>query len=156
MEVLVISELKVSTEKKVEINCPFCNIDKSDKNITHVSELEFGSVFLNFNQSYLGRCLYIPEYHFNSLNEISEHLFLNFSKEVNFVARNIQELFNADLVNVAMLSNKVSHIHWHIIPRYTEDENWGFAPWPMNEKILPDSEMKLLREKIKLKLINAC
>jgi diadenosine tetraphosphate (Ap4A) HIT family hydrolase len=151
----VIEGTLISSEKRVRHNCPFCNIDKTINNNTHILDLDYGSLFLNYNQSYLGRCLYIPNNHFSSLDEISEDAFINFSKEVNFLAKNIQKLFNADLINIAMLGNKVNHIHWHLIPRYEGDENWGTAPWPMHEKNLSSSEIDDIRKKIKSMLINA-
>jgi diadenosine tetraphosphate (Ap4A) HIT family hydrolase len=32
-------------------------------------------------------------------------------------------------MNLASLGNAVPHIHWHLIPRYLEDPNWGDTIW---------------------------
>lgn len=142
-------------ESTSEKNCSFCMLLKSDRNITHVLNLEYGGLYLNYNQSYNGRCLYIPYQHFSNLKDIPKELFINYNQEIYFITNSIQELLEADLVNIAMLSNTVRHIHWHLIPRFKDDENWGFAPWPTKEKRLNETEINILKEKIQTALILA-
>jgi diadenosine tetraphosphate (Ap4A) HIT family hydrolase len=139
----------------VKIGCPFCTIDKNETNLSFIQEFEYGTLFLNYNQSYLGRCLYIPAFHYTSVTEIPSELFSLYYKELHFVAICLEDVLQADLINIAMLGNKIRHIHWHLIPRYKSDENWGFAPWPNQEVTLPTSTMKDLIEKIRQHFISA-
>lgn len=138
---------KLLLDTKIVVGCEFCEIF-SDKNPTKVLDLEYGALFLNYNQSFTGRCLYIPFDHYTNLNQITSENFMLYNNEIQFVAIKIQETFNSEIINIAMLCNKVRHIHWHLIPRYKSDKNWGNPPWP-NEpvEILPE-RLEYLKEKL--------
>jgi histidine triad (HIT) family protein len=128
-----------------DFTCPFCNLKKDDSNEFWVADLEYGSLYLNYNQSFKGRCLYIPFKHYKSLKDIKDLEFISYNKEILLIYRTLVDTFKADLVNIAMLGNKVNHLHWHLIPRYKNDANWGNAPWPNIEKKLSLKEIKILK-----------
>ncbi|MGH8886560.1 MAG: HIT family protein [Egibacteraceae bacterium] len=54
------------------------------------------------------------------------------------IARAIQSAFECARMNYAILGNEVAHVHWHLIPRYTTDPNWGRPPWPIMPKTQND------------------
>ncbi|WP_353431858.1 HIT family protein [Polynucleobacter sp. MWH-UH23A] len=41
----------------------------------------------------------------------------------------IREVMEPDKVNLAALGNMVPHIHWHVIPRYQDDDYFPGSPW---------------------------
>lgn len=47
------------------------------------------------------------------------------------IGRHIKSAFKADRMNYASLGNVVGQLHWHLIPRYEGDANWGGPPWPV-------------------------
>lgn len=136
-------------------NCAFCTIQRDDQNSTWILNLTYGSLFLNLNQSYLGRCLYVPFEHYKDLSTIDETDYMNYNQEVLFASNVIRNCVNADLVNIAMLGNKVAHVHWHIIPRYKNDPNWGNPPWPNDIKDIGPVKMKALLAKIRTAFVYA-
>lgn len=133
--------------------CPFCDIKRGPINDYWIKDLNHGSLFLNYNQSFEGRCIYMPFTHFNSLHDINEDLFNDFNKEVLFLSNILQRTFSAELINVAILGNAVKHLHWHLIPRYKNDSNYGKAPWPNQEKRLAHNDIQTLKERIKTQLL---
>lgn len=46
----------------------------------------------------------------------------------------LQEM-KADKVNLATLGNVVAHLHWHVIPRFTDDAHF---PAPVWASVKPD------------------
>lgn len=137
----------------VDVNCEFCKIPRGESNYSWVIDLEFGSIFLNFNQSYYGRCLYIPFSHHAHFKDIQDDLFIEYNREIYYIVNSLQDVLGADLINIAMLSNKVRHVHWHLIPRYEGDANWGNPPWPNVPKEISPKEFDQLKSKLKNKFI---
>lgn len=40
-----------------------------------------------------------------------------------------RRVLQADKINLASLGNQVSHLHWHVIPRYVDDLHFPAAVW---------------------------
>jgi diadenosine tetraphosphate (Ap4A) HIT family hydrolase len=41
----------------------------------------------------------------------------------------VREVMQPDKVNLASLGNVVPHLHWHVIPRYTDDAHFPAPVW---------------------------
>lgn len=41
----------------------------------------------------------------------------------------VREVMTPDKINLASLGNVVPHLHWHVIPRYTDDPHFPNAVW---------------------------
>lgn len=138
---------------KSKRNCIFCDILKeSEKDETFITRLEFGSLFLHRNQNYLGRCLYVSNVHIDNFPHIDYELFINLNREMLLVCKEIEKIFQPDLVNFASLGNVIRHFHFHIIPRYRHDPNWGSPPWPSGEKKLTKEDFEGLISTIRTSL----
>lgn len=137
-----------------QANCVFCHIAWTAENESWVCNLKFGGVFLNHNQSFEGRCLYIPFQHYQTLENLSEEQYINYNREILFISNNLKKELHADLMNTALLTNKVRHIHWHIIPRYANDSNWGEAPWPNHPVEIEKSALATLKKRIRTALLS--
>ncbi len=138
---------------KDKMDCRFCDMLKeSEKDETFITRLEFGSLFLHRNQNYLGRCLYVSNIHVDTFPHIDYELFINLNREMLLVCKEIEEIFQPDLVNFASLGNVIRHFHFHIIPRYRHDSNWGSPPWPSGEKKLTKKDFEELISMIRTSL----
>ncbi len=125
--------------------CKFCSMIKNKRNYdTFITELNYGYVFLNPNQSYKGRVIYILKEHIEDFTEVDNDLFLNFCGEMKQIAKITKQTLQNPLINVAILGNKIKHLHWHIIPRYKYDSRWNGPPWPIDTKLLNPDEYKEL------------
>ncbi len=134
------------------MECRFCELLKENNNDTFICKMKHGSLYLNFNQIFFGRTMYIFHQHIEDMTCIDTDNFFEVDKEIITVAKAIKKIFKPQLVNVASLGNHVQHLHWHIIPRYFDDPNWGNPPWPHGEKLLTSSEYRELSRKIQLEL----
>ncbi|MDC9725978.1 MAG: HIT family protein [Gammaproteobacteria bacterium] len=61
--------------------------------------------------------------------------------ESNFVAKALNNLVQADKMNVAALGNVVSQLHIHHVARYQGDETWPNPVWGKGEAV-PYSEQE--------------
>lgn len=50
-------------------------------------------------------------------------------KVVFSVETAIREIIQPDKINLASLGNKTPHLHWHVIPRFTDDKHFPNSHW---------------------------
>ena len=135
-------------------HCTFCDIlENKHENKTYIATLGCGSLFLNLNQHYTGRCLYILNDHCEYFHTLDDDVYVAFNNEVKKIGAVLNDLLKPDLINYALLGNHVQHVHWHIIPRYKNDGNWGHPPWPTKVLELSDDEYRALSLRIRERLM---
>ena len=140
----------LSGDYSMKDNCTFCKILKcKEADPTFISTLDCGSLFLNLNQHYPGRCLFILNHHSEHFHELEDEEFARFNRSIKLLGARLEALYRPDLINYALLGNHVQHVHWHIIPRYKTDENWGGPPWPASTKTLSEDEYRDVALKIR-------
>ena len=66
----------------------------------------------------------------------------------------IREVIQPEKINLASLGNKTPHMHWHLIPRFTDDKHfpnshWGEALRNDLPKSLNKTQISALADKIK-------
>lgn len=122
-------------------NCTFCNLLMDEKNISRIKTMKYGVLFVNYNQYYKGRLMYVYNKHAHDITEIDEDTLIVIQKEILHICKIIKQLYSPDTINIATLGNYVQHLHWHIIPRYKDDITWGNPPWPHDRKIINDDEI---------------
>jgi len=93
--------------------------------------------------------MYVYKEHLRDITEIDLSELLEVETEIHRVACIIRKEFSPDLINVASLGNHAQHLHWHIIPRYKTDANWGNPPWPHKDRFITDGEKHSLIQRIK-------
>jgi diadenosine tetraphosphate (Ap4A) HIT family hydrolase len=129
-----------------------------------IREYKHWGVYLHKNQYFLGR-VYIWAKREDAVDlmqmttEEREELF-DIGRAVNNA---LSELFKPDLMNYAALGNISTHLHLHVIPRYSSsrtfagqkfvDERWGknYAPYNYDFET-PESVLVKIRDSIREKL----
>jgi len=99
-----------------------------------------------------GRCIVTMRDHFDHLSDVPAFQLMTFMEEIQFCVDAIVEVTSSSRVNVAILGNAESHVHAHLIPRYSEKEALpNKAPWedprPKGQLSVPEEDV--LREKIR-------
>lgn len=89
------------------MDCIFCNLLKNDEDETLIYRFTNGSVYLNKNQFFYGRVLYVLDNHFIDITEVPADIFVETSQNLQILAKVIKSVTGADLINVASLGNYV-------------------------------------------------
>jgi diadenosine tetraphosphate (Ap4A) HIT family hydrolase len=74
----------------------------------------------------------------------------------------LREVIQPDKINLASLGNKTPHMHWHLIPRFTDDKHFPNSHWgaATNDALRPNihapSRASILTLQDKIKAHIAC
>jgi diadenosine tetraphosphate (Ap4A) HIT family hydrolase len=90
-----------------------------------IADLRVSRVFLFKEQTYRGRCLVAYNGHVNDLNELSDEERNAFMADVVQVTRAMQKAFNPEKINYGAYSDKLSHLHFHLAPKYVDGPDYG-------------------------------
>lgn len=135
-------------------NCLYCTQDQLRKELMiEICKLDVSTVYLFREQSHYGRCIVTFKDHNIELFELSDADLLSFMKDVNRVATVINNLFKPDKINYGAYSDKLKHLHMHLVPKYTDGLDFGNV-FLMNPKqtYLKESEYEQMADKIRTAL----
>ena len=90
-----------------------------------ICHLRVSRAFLFKEQTYRGRCLVAYDGHVNDLNELSDEQRDLFMADVAQVTRAMQALFKPEKINYGAYSDKLSHLHFHLAPKYVDGPDYG-------------------------------
>jgi len=115
-----------------------------------IAKLSVSRAFLFKEQTYRGRCLVAYDEHVNDLNELSDEQRDAFMADVVKVTRAMQKAFNPEKINYGAYSDKLSHLHFHLAPKYVDGPDYG-GVFRMNpgEVYLTDAEYEEMIAQIK-------
>lgn len=106
--------------------CLYCqNNDTLHNLMIEIAPLAVSRVFLFKEQTYQGRCLVAYNGHVNDLNELDDEQRNAFMADVVRVTRAMQKVFNPKKINYGAYSDKLSHLHFHLVPKYVDGPDYG-------------------------------
>lgn len=106
--------------------CIYCTKhDVRNTIMIYITDLSVSKVFLFREQTYRGRCLVAYNGHVNDLNELSDEERNAFMADVVKVTRAMQKVFNPEKINYGAYSDKLSHLHFHLAPKYVDGPDYG-------------------------------
>jgi diadenosine tetraphosphate (Ap4A) HIT family hydrolase len=127
----------------IDNNCSYCvEGELVAKFGIKICELNATKVYLFKEQSHKGRVIVASKYHVSEMIELTDEQRNEFFADVNHVAEAIHKAFNPDKVNYGAYGDTGHHLHFHLVPKYKDDEfEWGgtFAMDP-KRKTLSDAE----------------
>ena len=137
------SELPPWDDLKSGAGCPLCAPrPKRNEFIYFVASLEVSSLYLSRNQASHGACLLVFDpRHAVRLDQLSKNEWSEYANDLQRAETAIMRVSDADHINVELLGNAVPHLHWHIIPRYKDEERWGGPIWTTNLSELPQRRL---------------
>ena len=134
--------------------CLYCTNNETLHNLMiEIAALKVSRAFLFKEQTYRGRCLVAYNGHVNDLNELSDEERNAFMDDVVRVTRAMQRVFNPEKINYGAYSDKLSHLHFHLAPKYIDGPDYG-GTFRMNpgETYLTDEEYQAMINAIKAEL----
>jgi ATP adenylyltransferase len=133
-------------------DCLYCRKDQrlSDLMI-EVTALQVSTLFLFKEQTHHGRCVVAYRGHVNELFELADAELALFTQDVARAAKAIKTAFNPAKINYGAYSDKLPHLHMHLVPKYTDGAAWGttFTMMPDPKKHLTETAYTDVIAKIK-------
>ncbi len=115
-------------------NCELCN--------PAVGDVVFASpqwrVLLVDDANYPGFCRVVWNAHVREMTDLTEAERNALMAAVWIVEQVIRDIMQPHKINLASFGNMVPHMHWHIIPRYTDDAHFPNPVWANANTVLPD------------------
>ncbi|NQU83666.1 MAG: HIT family protein [Parcubacteria group bacterium] len=133
-------------------DCLFCKIINGQVPATKVYENDKVVAFLDISPVNQGHTLVVPKEHSENLLDISDDVLCEVSIATKKVGQAIVSGlgvggFNLIQNNGSVAGQVISHFHWHLIPRHSDD---GLALWSQGK--YKEGEEDEVAEKIKSKL----
>ncbi len=136
----------------IDNTCAYCvEGELVDKFGIKICDLNASKVYLFKEQSHKGRVIVASKYHVSEMIELSDEERNAFFADVNLVANALHKAFSPNKVNYGAYGDTGHHLHFHLVPKYADDEfEWGstFAMDP-KRKTLTDAEYNELIAEIK-------
>ncbi len=121
------------------MDCIFCKIINGDIKSYTVYEDELVKVFLDINPNTNGHMLLVPKKHYNNIMDLDESLTQNIHTVIKHLYGIIKDKLGCVGLTICQnndFGQEVKHIHFHLIPRYSNDE----FKITKNDKILVNIE----------------
>ncbi|MBU1037211.1 HIT family protein [Patescibacteria group bacterium] len=131
------------------MECIFCKIVEGDLPCYKIYEDKRLIAFLDINPVNKGHVLVCPKDHYLNFLDTPVDLIKDLIVAAHYLAAAVTEAvgakdFNLGINNGKIAGQMIDHVHFHIIPRFTND---NLHPWP--GKTLADDEMKRIMGNIK-------
>jgi diadenosine tetraphosphate (Ap4A) HIT family hydrolase len=124
-----------------------------------IAELETGYAVLADNQHIPGYTIFVCKTCVAELHELEPVVRSRFLEEMALVAEATFRAFQPRKLNYELLGNSVSHLHWHLLPRYADDPNpmwpvWNNEAWMNAPKRTPidAAELAAMRDRVRAAL----
>lgn len=107
-------------------NCLYCTNNETLHNLMiEIAPLSVSRVFLFKEQTYRGRCLVAYNGHVDDLHDLTDKERNAFMKDVTRVTRAMAKVFNPEKINYGAYSDKLSHLYFHLAPKYIDGPDYG-------------------------------
>ena len=126
--------------------CPFCRIVRDELPAYIVYEDDNCLAFLDERPVFPGHTLLVPKQHYETLLDVPQHLLVSLFSKVQLLTRAIRSGFGSDGAFIGInhrVSQRVPHLHIHLVPRKFKDGLRGFF-WPRGryESVAQASEVQ--------------
>lgn len=148
----------MKSNKKMKLSdpkdCLYCQNNHTLHDLMiEIASLSVSRVFLFKEQSYYGRCLVAYNGHVHDLNMLNDEDRNAFMADVVRVTKAMQLVFNPQKINYGAYSDKLSHLHFHLAPKYEDGPDFGNTFTMNPQKIyLSDKGYEAMIDKIKAAL----
>lgn len=134
----------------IDNNCAYCmEGDLAAKFGIKICELDTCKVYLFKEQSHRGRVIAAHKKHVGDMTELTADERKAYFEDIAKISNALQEIFKPQKVNYGAYGDTGHHLHFHLVPKYTDEFEWGgtFAMNP-DRVYLSEDEYKELIDKI--------
>lgn len=138
----------------MDMNCAYCAEGALVEAFgIKICELPASKVYLFKEQSHKGRCIVASKFHVSELIDLSESDRDAFMADVCKVSAAIHKLYQPAKVNYGAYGDTGCHLHFHLVPKYTDEFEWG-GTFAMNPKLktLDDAQYAEMAAALKAEL----
>jgi ATP adenylyltransferase len=131
--------------------CLYCQKNETLHNLMiKICDLGVSQLFLFKEQSHPGRCNVVYKDHAVDLQDLTDDQRNAFMGDVAKAGKAIAKAFNPDKINYGSYGDKLSHLHFHLVPKYKDGFGFG-GVFEMNPQktYLSDKEYEVVIEKIR-------
>ena len=106
-------------------NCVYCETDAGE---ILWSDNRCRVIFIA-DTPFAGLCRVVWKDHVPEFTDIDETARTHLMRVVAAVESGQRKLLSPDKINLAALGTQVPHLHWHVIPRYSDDSHYPDPMW---------------------------
>jgi len=132
------------------ISCELCQLPGGE--ILHQDALL--RVVLVDDPDYPGFCRIIWQRHIKEMSDLSPAERQNLFDWLIRCEQALRTTLNPDKINLASLGNMVPHLHWHVIPRFSDDTHFPSPIWAPAQRNAARANPIDLAERLKIALGN--
>ena len=130
------------------MDCIFCKIIKGDIPSYKIYEDEYTYAFLDISKDIDGHTLVVCKKHYNNVLDADEETLAHVMSTIKKISNHYINNCGYDGVNILNNNNEaaeqsVMHLHFHIIPRYNNDNNKVFPTLDDSKSSLEEMYDKL-------------
>jgi diadenosine tetraphosphate (Ap4A) HIT family hydrolase len=136
-------------------DCQYCRKDQRLHDLMiDLAPLSVSTLYLFKEQTYRGRCVVAYHGHVNELYELPDAELAKFMVDVARAAKAIRTAMGAAKINYGAYSDKLPHLHVHLVPKYVDGPAWGttFTMMPDPKVLLSADEYTAIGAKIRAAL----
>lgn len=140
----------------IDNNCAYCvEGDLVAKFGIKICELDTCKVYLFKEQSHRGRVIAAHKKHVGDMTLLSAEERSLYFEDIAKISSALQKIFKPQKVNYGAYGDTGAHLHFHLVPKYTDEFEWG-GTFQMNPDrvYLEDKEYAELVELIRNELEN--
>lgn len=112
-----------------------------------ICELSSSKVYLFKEQSHPGRVIVAHKKHVSEITELTAEERADYMENINKVALAMHKLFQPDKVNYGAYGDTGHHLHFHLVPKYKDEYEWGgvFAMNPGEKHLTEEEYQKMVK-----------
>lgn len=130
------------------LDCPLCTTTGGEL----IWQNDFARVIMPEEAGYPGFCRVVLKQHVAEMTDLSANERTQLMDIVWAVERAVRTTLQPTKINLACLGNMVPHLHWHIIPRWSDDLHYPAPIWANAQRstvhIVSDAAILQLKQQL--------
>ena len=130
-------------------NCAYCmEGELVDKFGIKICELETSKVYLFKEQSHKGRVIVAHKKHIGDMTVLSADERAAYFEDIAKESNALQAAFKPNKVNYGAYGDTGCHLHFHLVPKYSDEFEWGttFAMNPERITLTEEEYQELINQ----------